>query len=103
MHPTISEKREELIAVCQRFHVLRLDIFGSAARGSDFDPSRSDTDFLVGFDPLAKTDPYLDLKDAFESVLGRKVDLIDRRAIETSRNYLLRRSILEQAEPVYAA
>jgi len=46
----ISLHREELRALCRRFHVRRLDVFGSAARG-DFDPVRSDLDFLVEFDP----------------------------------------------------
>ena len=42
MHATILEHRDQLIAACKRFDVVRLDIFGSAARGSDFDPIRSD-------------------------------------------------------------
>ncbi len=103
MHPTISDKREQLIAACRRFHVARLELFGSAARGDDFDLDHSDADFLVDFDRETKTDPYLDLKAAFESILGRKVDLIDRHALETSRNYLLRRSILSHTESIYAA
>jgi predicted nucleotidyltransferase len=41
--------REELRVLCRRFHVRRLDLFGSAARG-DFDPERSDVDLLVEFD-----------------------------------------------------
>ena len=45
----IKFHREELQALCRRFHVRRLDLFGSAARG-DFDPVRSDIDFLVEFD-----------------------------------------------------
>ena len=45
----IALRRDELRAVCRRFHVRRLDLFGSAARG-DFDPQRSDVDFLVEFD-----------------------------------------------------
>jgi hypothetical protein len=103
MHPIILEKRDQLIAACRRFDVARLDIFGSAARGDDFDPARSDADFLVAFHPNAKTDLYLDLEEAFEHILGRKVDLLDRHTIETSRNYIRRRSILEKAEPIYVA
>jgi uncharacterized protein len=53
MIDAIQLRREELRALCRRFHVLRLDVFGSAARG-DFDPERSDVDFLVEFD---RTDP----------------------------------------------
>ena len=48
MIDAIQLRREELWALCRRFHVRRLDLFGSAARG-DFDPERSDLDFLVEF------------------------------------------------------
>jgi predicted nucleotidyltransferase len=48
----ISSHREELRELCRRFHVRRLDLFGSAT-GDDFDPARSDLDFLVEFDPRA--------------------------------------------------
>jgi uncharacterized protein len=103
MHPLLADKRDELAAACKRFGVARLDVFGSAARGFDFDPARSDADFLVAFRPDARMDFYLDLKEAFEIILRRKVDLLDRRSIETSRNYIRRRAILDHAEPVYVA
>ena len=48
----ISSRQEELRELCRWFHVRRLDLFGSAA-GDDFDPARSDLDFLVEFDPQA--------------------------------------------------
>jgi predicted nucleotidyltransferase len=99
----ISLHREELRDLCRRFHVRRLDVFGSAARG-DFDPARSDVDFLVEFatqnDDLAR---FLDFKQALEALLARRVDLVDRKAIEASRNYIRKRHILTGAEPVYAA
>lgn len=99
----IASHRDELRALCRRFHVRRLDIFGSAARG-DFDPARSDLDFLVEFaaqeDDLAR---FLDFKEALETLLSRRVDLVDRKAIEASRNYIRKRHILTGAEPVYAA
>jgi uncharacterized protein len=99
----ISLHREELRDLCRRFHVRRLDVFGSAARG-DFDPGRSDVDFLVEFatqnDDLAR---FLDFKQALEALLARRVDLVDRKAIEASRNYIRKRHILTGAEPVYAA
>ena len=63
----IALRRDELRAVCRRFHVRRLDLFGSAARG-DFDPERSDVDFLVEFDrahPDAQSlNTYIGLKEA---------------------------------------
>jgi predicted nucleotidyltransferase len=103
MHPAIVEKKPEIVAVCQQYGVARLDLFGSAARGRDFDPRNSDADFLVDFSPNVREDHYLDLKDAFERILGRPVDLVDRKAIESSRNYLRRRHILTEAEPLYVA
>jgi uncharacterized protein len=99
----IALHREELRDLCRRFHVRRLEVFGSAARG-DFDPARSDIDFLVEFaaqdDDLAR---FLDFKQALESLLARRVDLVDRKAIESSRNYIRKRHFLMGAEPVYAA
>ena len=103
MHPSILEKRDQIAAACEAHHVARLDIFGSAARGEDFDPARSDADFLVDFTPDFSADPYLDLKESMERILGRPVDLLDRKALETSRNYVRRRIILAEAEPVYVA
>jgi predicted nucleotidyltransferase len=104
MHPAIAEKHERLIELCRRYGVTRLDVFGSAARGADFDVATSDVDFLVQFGPqgddLAR---FLDLKDALEALLERSVDLVDRKAIEASRNCIRRRPILAGAEPVYAA
>ncbi len=35
--------------------------------------------------------------------LERKVDLVTRRTIEQSRNWIRRRAILESAETIYAA
>lgn len=49
MHPLIKRKRQEIVDVCQRFGVRRLDVFGSASRGTDFEDGRSDVDFLVEF------------------------------------------------------
>jgi uncharacterized protein len=99
----IAEHRSELQALCRRFHVRRLDLFGSAARG-DFDPGRSDIDFLVEFDrenPVALSlSTYLGLKDALEDLLGRPVDLVERSAM---RNPYLKASIEASREPVFEA
>lgn len=99
----IAQHRDELRDLCRRFHVRRLEVFGSAARG-DFDPAKSDIDFLVEF-AVDETDfrHFLDFKEALEALLDRRVDLVDRKAIETSRNYIRKRHILAGAEPIYAA
>ena len=78
-------------------------MFGSAARGTDFDRDRSDADFLVTFTPSARNDlaVFADLKEALERLLGRPVDLVEREAIEASRNFIRCRAILAEAETVY--
>jgi predicted nucleotidyltransferase len=103
MRLDIDEKRDALAAVCRRYGVARLEVFGSAARGTGFDPNRSDADFLVTFTPAARNDlaAFTDLKDALERLLGRPVDLVEREAVEASRNFIRRRAILREAQTVY--
>src|SRR5690348_7715857 len=97
----IESHREELEALCRRFYVRRLDLFGSAAR-SDFDPEHSDVDFLVEFDrepPKALAlHTYFGLKEALEGLLGRPVDLVEPSAV---RNPYLKASIDVSREPVF--
>ena len=102
MHPEIADKRDALIALCQRYDVARLEVFGSALRAADFDPARSDVDLLVTFAPHSRDNfaAFLDLKEALETLLGRPVDLVERKAVEASRNFIRRRRILEEAEAV---
>lgn len=104
MLPSIAEKRADLAALCRRYGVVRLDVFGSAARVSDFDEADSDIDFLVVLEaPADDLTRLLGLQAALENLLHRRVDLQTRRAVETSRNYIRRRHILEGARAVYAA
>ena len=51
MHPLIAQNRSAIVRVCRQHGVRRLEVFGPAARGIDFDPERSDADFLVEFEP----------------------------------------------------
>jgi uncharacterized protein len=103
MQADIDKRRDALAAICRRYGVARLEVFGSAARGAGFDPDRSDTDFLVTFEPAARNDlaAFADLKEALEKLLGRPVDLVEREALEASRNFIRRRAILKEAETVY--
>jgi uncharacterized protein len=103
MQSDIDSKRDALAALCRRFGVARLEIFGSAARGAGFDPKRSDADFLVTFAPPTRNDltAFVDLKDALEELLGRPVDLVERQAVEESRNFIRRRAILSEVETIY--
>jgi predicted nucleotidyltransferase len=99
----ISSHREELEELCRRFHVRRLDLFGSAA-GDDFDPARSDLDFLVEFDPrgpeASSLKTYFGLRDSLEALFGRSVDLVEPSAI---RNPYFKESVERARESVFAA
>ena len=104
MQAEIEEKRESFAALCRRYGVARLEVFGSAARGIDFDPKRSDFDFLVEFDQRSDVPPlkqFFGFAEALEQLLGRSVNLVERAAIEKSRNYIRRRAILRDAETIY--
>lgn len=98
----IALHREELRALCRRFQVRQLDLFGSAARG-DFDPEHSDVDFIVEFQrdtPLHPFDAYFGLKEGLEALIGRKVDLMMPGAI---KNPYRKASIEQDRETLYAA
>lgn len=73
-----------MAALCRRFGVRRLVVFGSAVSGG-FDPVRSDVDFLVELEPpagMGRFDAYFGLKEELEALLGRPVDLVDPSALE---------------------
>lgn len=103
MHTEIEKHRASLTALCQRYGVVRLELFGSAARGADFDPTKSDADFLVEFDKasgLAALDQFLGFSEALEGLLGRPVDLVEASAV---RNPYVRATINRSKELIYAA
>ncbi|MFT4194315.1 nucleotidyltransferase family protein [Ottowia sp.] len=102
MHPAIVQHRDAIAAICRRFGVRRLDVFGSAAHDVDFDPARSDADFLVEFAPgaVAGLQGFFGAKEALEQLLGRPVDLVEADAV---RNPYVRASIDQSRQPVYAA
>ena len=90
MHPLIEAKKKEIEEICRRFGVKRLEIFGSAARGDDFDPKTSDADFLVEFTTISESDPlgeFFSFRDALSNALGRPVDLVQLGAV--SNPYIL--------------
>lgn len=84
MSMLIDEKREEIAAVCQRYGIERLFIFGSALR-DDFRLGESDIDLLVEFGPMditKKFHTYLKARDAFSKILQAKVDLVMSGAVK---------------------
>lgn len=102
MQAFIGTRRKEIIQLCRRFHVRRMDLFGSASQGA-FDPSRSDVDLLVEFGPseeLRALDQYFGLKEALEELLDRPVDLVVSSAVT---NPYIRKGIEATRQTLYAA
>jgi uncharacterized protein len=103
MHPSIAKHTTEIIALCKKFGVLQLEVFGSGARGVDFDEKRSDVDLIARFDKkLARfsLSDYFDFVSELEKILDRKVDLSEDIPIT---NPYLRQSINASRELLYAA
>ena len=102
MHAAIADHREEIADLCRRFGVRRLEAFGSAARAVDFDPTKSDADFLVEFKPqagLTAMRQYFAFAEAMQNLLGRHVDLVNGRI----PNPYVRESVERDRELIFAA
>jgi predicted nucleotidyltransferase len=105
MHRLLTSNLESLRELCRKHRVKNLWLFGSAVR-DDFDPARSDLDFLVEFEPQERNgfdDVYFRLEDDLKKLFNRDIDLIERHVIEQSKNPYRRESILESPELLYAA
>lgn len=94
---------EQLANFCKQHHILELSLFGSILR-DDF-KADSDIDLLMVFDRSAN--PHLSLMDLvgmeyqLEDMVGRKVDLIEKRSIVDSDNWIRRQNILNTAQTIY--
>ena len=98
----IQHHSATLAALCRRFNVRRLDVFGSAAKGA-FSAERSDLDFLVTLEansPVEYADNYFGLAEALEKLFGRRVDLITEPSI---RNPYFRQAVEQSRQLVYEA
>lgn len=96
----VEDQKQNIADLCRKYEVRRLDLFGSAARG-EFQPEKSDLDFIVQF---ARTgyagyaDAFLDFAEALERLLGCKVDLLTERMI---RNPYFRASVEATRQIIY--
>jgi len=63
----------------KKYHVKRLGVFGSYARGDEM--AFSDLDIIVDFEKPIGLD-FVTLADELESMLGVKVDLVSANAIK---------------------
>jgi uncharacterized protein len=99
----ITIPKKKLAEFCRRWKISELALFGSVLR-DDFSP-KSDIDLLVSFDPKAKVSLFdlVRMQNELNEIFGREVDLVERRAIEKSENYIRRKSILSNTKVIYAA
>ena len=88
---------------CGKWKVQELALFGSVLR-DDF-TAESDVDILITFasDAHPTLFDFVRMQDELEQMLGRKVDLVERTAVEKSENPIRRRHILSHVEPIYVA
>lgn len=101
MNSRLNISQKELAEFCGRWKIAELSLFGSALR-DDFGPD-SDVDVLASFTPEARHTLFdmVRMQTELEEIVGRKVDLVSRRGIEKSRNYLRRSEIIKSAEVFY--
>jgi len=93
---------DALVALCQRWGVTELSLFGSALR-DDF-ASESDVDLLVSFAPDCRMGlKFFELEAELEELFGRKVDLISRSGLTYTRNSEFRDEVQRTAQVIYAA
>jgi hypothetical protein len=93
----------QIAAFCEKWKITQFELFGSVLR-DDFD-AESDVDVLVVFAPDAKISLFglVTAEEELKALFGRPVDLVERRAIEESPNWIRRRSILNSTRLIYAA
>ncbi len=102
MHKLLIEKSAEINNLCQRYNVKTLHVYGSVVR-SDFDPSKSDLDFLVEFLPQEPTERaacFFGLDAALRTLFDRPIDLGE---LEGIRNDRFRKIVNASKVAVYAA
>lgn len=91
---------ERLADICRRYRISRLEAFGSFVTGEA--QPQSDLDVLVSFEPDAPGGlEVVSLQQEFESLFGRRVDLLTRQSVERSPNKYFRRFALERTQVIY--
>ena len=102
MCPLLQQHQTELIELCRRYNVTRMEVFGSAA-DARFNEQRSDLDFLVEFGnvPLnQRFDNFFELQRSLAELFGRPIDLIEPGGMKNP--YFIRR-VNESRKLIYGA
>ena len=94
--PLVSEALPEIRALCKRYGVERMSLFGSATT-ENFSSETSDVDFVVDFFDINKpgiSDRYFDLIEGLEKTLRRHVDIV----FENSMRNPIFREVVEKSK-----
>lgn len=99
----IEIPKKKIADFCRRWKITEFALFGSILR-DDF-RSNSDIDVLVTFAPEAAWKFYdrMEMKEELEAMFGHPVDLVEKRLVESSANYIRRKHILSHYETLYVA
>ena len=92
-----------LAEFCRTWKIAKLELFGSFLRGDE--RPDSDIDLLVTYEPEARWSllEHVDIENELSDLAGRKVDLVNRLAVESDHSARRRNAILGSAVPIYAA
>ena len=92
--------QEEIKDFCQRWKIKEFYLFGSVLR-DDFN-EQSDIDVMVQFFPNHGWGlEFVTMKYELEQIFSRKVDLVTKKSIERSENWIRREDILNNAKLIY--
>jgi len=93
-----AEKYEKIVALCRKYKIRELSLFGSRVRGDFTD--KSDFDFLVEFFPDSNIGlfEFVAIKDELEGFLNAEVDLVSKKGLKPR----IRDRVLSEAKVVYA-
>ena len=101
LYQRLKIKPERLKDICQQWKITELALFGSVLR-DDFN-TRSDIDILVSFDKSI-TITFFDLdilEEQLSRLFNRPVDLVTKRAVEQSHNWIRKQNILDNSRVIY--
>ena len=96
----IEIPKNTLLAFCEKWKIATLELFGSAL--SDDFSKDSDLDIMVTFLPGSVPGlAFIDMKEELETIFGRHIDVVTRKAIENSANPHRKEAILSSAQVIY--
>lgn len=105
IYQRLNTTPEKIAAFCEKWQIAEFAIFGSTLRDDFRTEGENPSDIDILYLPMPKVNygfEIFDMKEELENLFARKVDFISKKAIQNSRNWLRRKTILESAQVIYA-